>query len=228
MYQYVKEFGGYFKRFNGGLLSPWVKPSPPSTGAREMDLHARATLTFFEVRAIQSPDIFLSNVRQTVTSIGRQKPRGRSCRKGVRIHRLRCYPSIFGSSFSPLLLIAEGGFDYCSRGVNDNSIFFMFKLITGHRSDTRILLCSSHNGTAYAMTENHRVEGRMESVRLRRMMGTGVIADSFGDVRCVQSVSWGKRKGEYSEGGWAPSKIHGGGCLPRVTLGATTANWHPA
>jgi hypothetical protein len=35
------------------------------------------------------------------------------------------------------------------------------------------------------MTENHRVEGRIESVRLRRMMGTGVIADSFGDVRCV-------------------------------------------
>ena len=35
------------------------------------------------------------------------------------------------------------------------------------------------------MTENHRVEGRMESIRLRRMMGTGVIADSFGDVRCV-------------------------------------------
>ena len=38
------------------------------------------------------------------------------------------------------------------------------------------------------MTENHRAEGRIESVRLRRMMGTGVIADSFGDVRCVQSV----------------------------------------
>lgn len=38
------------------------------------------------------------------------------------------------------------------------------------------------------MTENHRAEGRIESVRLRRMMGTGVIADSFGDVRCVHSV----------------------------------------
>lgn len=54
MYQYIKEFGGYFKRFNGGLLSPWVKPSLSSTSAGEMDLHARATLTFFEVRAFQS------------------------------------------------------------------------------------------------------------------------------------------------------------------------------
>jgi protein phosphatase PTC6 len=70
MYQYIKEFGGYFKRFNGGLLSPWVKPSPPSTGAGEMDLHARATLTFFEVRDFRSSDIFLSNMCQTVTSIG--------------------------------------------------------------------------------------------------------------------------------------------------------------
>lgn len=96
MYQYVKELGGYFKRFNGGLLSPWVKPSPASAGAGEMDLHARATLTFFEVRAFQSADIFLSNMCQTVTSVGGQKPRGGSRRKSVRIHRLRCYPSIFG------------------------------------------------------------------------------------------------------------------------------------
>jgi protein phosphatase PTC6 len=65
---------------------------------------------------------------------------------------------------------------------------------SGHTSDTRILLCSSHGGTAYAMTENHRAEGRIESVRLRRMMGTGVIADSFGDARCVQYVSRGTRK----------------------------------
>jgi protein phosphatase PTC6 len=43
------------------------------------------------------------------------------------------------------------------------------------------------------MTENHRAEGRLESVRLRRMMGTGVIADSFGDSRYVYSVFNGMR-----------------------------------
>ena len=53
----------------------------------------------------------------------------------------------------------------------------------GRRSDTRIILCSTDGGTAHLMTENHRAEGRVESVRLRRMMGTGVIADSFGDSR---------------------------------------------
>ncbi len=49
MYAYIKEYGGYFKRFSGGLLSPWINSSLDDMG--EMDLHARATLTFFEVRA---------------------------------------------------------------------------------------------------------------------------------------------------------------------------------
>lgn len=47
MYAYVKEFGGYFKRFNGGLLAPWINPF---RDGGVMDLHARTTLTFFEVR----------------------------------------------------------------------------------------------------------------------------------------------------------------------------------
>jgi len=50
MYDYMKEFGGYFKRFNGGQLAPWVSPTLEDAG--EMDLHARATLTFLEVRAL--------------------------------------------------------------------------------------------------------------------------------------------------------------------------------
>jgi protein phosphatase PTC6 len=47
MYEYIKEIGGYFKRFQGGLLSSWINPSSRDVG--EMDLHTRATLTFFEV-----------------------------------------------------------------------------------------------------------------------------------------------------------------------------------
>jgi hypothetical protein len=72
--------------------------------------------------------------------------------------------------------------------------FYLQTENSGHPSDTRILLCSSHGGTAYAMTENHRAEGRIESVRLRRMMGTGVIADSFGDARFVKYVFRGTHK----------------------------------
>jgi protein phosphatase PTC6 len=51
MYEYIKEIGGYFKRFQGGLLSSWINPSSRDVG--EMDLHTRATLTFFEVRNVR-------------------------------------------------------------------------------------------------------------------------------------------------------------------------------
>lgn len=78
MYGYIKEIGGYFKRFKGGLLSPWINPS--SGGVEEMDLHARVTLGFFEVSVLQHTANFLSEVSEIITTAGRQKPRGRSCR----------------------------------------------------------------------------------------------------------------------------------------------------
>ena len=41
----MKEIGGYFKRFKGGALSPWIEGSSNT----ELSLEARATLAFFEV-----------------------------------------------------------------------------------------------------------------------------------------------------------------------------------
>ena len=48
VYAWAKELGGYFRRFNGGALAPWIEPTAP-TFQEEMDLEARATLAFFEV-----------------------------------------------------------------------------------------------------------------------------------------------------------------------------------
>ena len=76
MYAYVKELGGYFKRFSGGLLSPWINSSMECAG--EMDLHARATLTFFEVRGLPH-EHSLSKNRKILAATGGQKSRGRSC-----------------------------------------------------------------------------------------------------------------------------------------------------
>jgi hypothetical protein len=92
MYEYVKEYGGYFKRFTGGLLSPWINPF---RDGGEMDLHARATLSFVEVRTLLRT-IVLVERSQTITIAGRQKPRSRSSRQSVRIYRLYCYPSFLG------------------------------------------------------------------------------------------------------------------------------------
>ncbi|OSX67370.1 hypothetical protein POSPLADRAFT_1176162 [Postia placenta MAD-698-R-SB12] len=48
VYVWATELGGYFKRFRGGVLAPWVRPNAPEA-ATKMDLEARATLAFFEV-----------------------------------------------------------------------------------------------------------------------------------------------------------------------------------
>ena len=48
VYEWTKELGGYFKRFNGGVLSPWLHPRG-SEETPQLDLEARATLAFFEV-----------------------------------------------------------------------------------------------------------------------------------------------------------------------------------
>ena len=46
MYAWAREIGGYFKRFDGGVLKPWIHPSAHHEG--EMDLTARATLIFLQ------------------------------------------------------------------------------------------------------------------------------------------------------------------------------------
>lgn len=45
LFRWIKELGGYFKRFKGGVLAPWMEEG----SSEEMDLEARATLAFFEV-----------------------------------------------------------------------------------------------------------------------------------------------------------------------------------
>lgn len=47
LFAWIQEIGGYFKRFRGGALTPWIHGTE---GTPELDLEARATLAFFEVR----------------------------------------------------------------------------------------------------------------------------------------------------------------------------------
>ncbi|KAI0304770.1 phosphatase 2C-like domain-containing protein [Russula brevipes] len=160
MYAYIKEIGGYFKRFNGGLLAPWVNPS--SGDATEMDLHARATLTFFQVD-------------RNLEAEAAAKVCGSTASVAI-IQSLDSPPTPFFSAQRMALTVA-------------------------HVGDTRILLCATQGGTAFAMTENHRADCRIESVRLRRMMGTGVIADSFGDTRWMGALENTRSLGDLK---WKP------------------------
>ncbi|KAA1468275.1 protein serine/threonine phosphatase 2C [Dentipellis sp. KUC8613] len=160
MYAWIKELGGYFKRFRGGPLAPWVMGGPEAQ--QEMDLTARATLTFFQV------DRNLSS-----------EPAARTCGATASVallHSLDSPSTPFFASQRIALTIA-------------------------HVGDTRILLCATDRGRVLAMTENHRAEARIESQRLRRMMGTGLITDSFGDARWMGALQNTRSLGDLK---WKP------------------------
>lgn len=44
----LKEYGGYFRRFRGGVLEPWANPETET--AYNMTLQAYLTLAFLQVR----------------------------------------------------------------------------------------------------------------------------------------------------------------------------------
>lgn len=50
LFAWIKELGGYFKRFKGGPLIPWI--AHPHDAAPKLDLEARLTTAFFEVSTL--------------------------------------------------------------------------------------------------------------------------------------------------------------------------------
>ncbi|KAH8835278.1 phosphatase 2C-like domain-containing protein [Flagelloscypha sp. PMI_526] len=69
---------------------------------------------------------------------------------------------------------------------SDGAPFFASKqvsLTVAHCGDTRVLLASTDGGHVLTMTEEHHADARVESARLRRMMGTSLVMDSFGESR---------------------------------------------
>ncbi|KAK7064321.1 protein phosphatase 2C 4 [Favolaschia claudopus] len=147
LYAWIQELGGYFKRFKGGALSPWI--SDPET-APPLDLEARLTQAFFEVDQHLSADKMAQNCGATASV--------------AILHSLDAPATPFFSSQKLALTVA-------------------------HCGDTRVLLCSTDGGKVYPMTENHHADARVESIRLRRMMGSSLITDSFGESRWMGALA---------------------------------------
>ncbi|KAH9947921.1 protein serine/threonine phosphatase 2C [Amylocystis lapponica] len=148
VYAWAKELDGYFKRFKGGALSPWLQPGDSETA--EMDLEARATLAFFEV------DRLLATEKEA-----------KEC----------------GATASVVLLQTLD---------NPTVPFFaaqQLALTVAHVGDTRVLLSATEGGKVIPMTENHHADARVEATRLRRMMGSGLITDSFGETRWMGALA---------------------------------------
>lgn len=144
LYAWIHELGGYFKRFRGGALQPWIHdPDNPHV----YDLEARATQAFFEV------DRNVSEVAQ-------------SCGATASVALLQSLDATATAPFSAKTVA----------------------LTVAHCGDTRILLCSTDSAKVFRMTDKHHADARVESIRLRRMMGASLITDSFGESRWMGAL----------------------------------------
>ncbi|EAU92668.2 hypothetical protein CC1G_01713 [Coprinopsis cinerea okayama7 len=146
VYDWIKSLGGYFKRFKGGNLTPWIN-EPPSDAP--LDLETRATLTFFEV----DKNLSVDPVSQTCGATA----------SVALLHSLDAPATPFFAAQKLALTVA-------------------------HCGDTRVMLCPVKGGKAFPMTDNHHADSRTESSRLRRMMGSSLITDSFGESRWMGAL----------------------------------------
>lgn len=157
LYLWIKDQGGYFKRFRGGALAPWINQS---NGTPPLDLEARATQAFFEV------DRLLSIESEAKTC-------GATASVAI-LHSLDTRP--FFSSTKLVLTVAHAG-------------------------DARVLLCGTNDCLVRPMTENHHPDTLIEATRLRRMMGSSLITDSFGESRWMGALANTRALGDLK---WKP------------------------
>jgi len=147
LFLWIKEQGGYFKRFKGGALVPWIHKTQDTPS---LDLEARATQAFFEVDRLLSIE-------------SEAKMCGATASVAI-LHSLDIPARPFFSSQKLALTVA-------------------------HCGDARVLLCSTNGGFVHPMTENHHPDTRVEATRLRRMMGSALITDSFGESRWMGALA---------------------------------------
>ncbi|KAJ7169766.1 phosphatase 2C-like domain-containing protein [Mycena filopes] len=146
LFAWIQELGGYFKRFKGGALAPWIHNS----NSAPFDLEARMTQAFFEVDRNLSADNGAQSCGATASV--------------AVLHSLDSPATPFFASQNLALTVA-------------------------HCGDTRVLLCSTDGGKVEPMTESHHADARVEAIRLRRMMGSSLITDSFGESRWMGALA---------------------------------------
>ncbi|KAJ3734723.1 phosphatase 2C-like domain-containing protein [Lentinula guzmanii] len=148
LFAWIKELGGYFKRYKGGPLTPWI--TEQNQPVSKFNLEARAAAAFFEV----DRQLSIDKMSQT-------------CGATASVAIMQSLDSPATPFFSAKRLA----------------------LTVAHCGDTRVLLCSTDGGRVLPMTENHHADARGESIRLRRMMGSSLITDSYGESRWMGALA---------------------------------------
>lgn len=101
----------------------------------------------------------------------------------MRRNLVCCHSSLSRLPVNSILLCTKAIVNRGSLRVSSLAqVQLLVKLMNLFR-DTRVLLCSTSSGEAFPMTETHHADSHVESIRLRSMMGSSVITDSYGESR---------------------------------------------
>ena len=68
--------------------------------------------------------------------------------------------------------------------------------LTDFNSDTSVAICST-DGTVTPMTTKHHAQTPVESTRLRRVMGSALVTDSFGEARWMGVLENTRSLGDF-------------------------------
>lgn len=184
VYEWIKSIGGYFKRYRGGPLAKWIVAGDEMASTPLLDLEARATLAFLQVPSFFSFFSFVllieAKADREICDMKESSKQGSTASVAL-FQSLDTPATAFFAADMVAMTVA-----HCGCGL-------VYLFILGHAEgdenrDTRILLCSTNGGQVCPMTESHHAESRGEAARLRRLGGTGLITDSFGEARWMGAL----------------------------------------
>lgn len=103
LFQWIQELGGYFKRFKGGALAPWIYKAESTP---RLDLAARATQAFFEVGR---PYCSRRSINSLIPTIDRQKSIFRRDLPNLWSYCIGRHPSLSGCPCCSILFFSKAG-----------------------------------------------------------------------------------------------------------------------
>lgn len=213
--RYTRSLGGYFRRFTGGILEPWVRTDlleavpPPkrktpeqkertlSELARQDDRSPSRPLEHYSALATDAPGAtHTALIERPAAMHGKHMTVAqratlaylmvrRARRTLTQIDREVQQNEAYDSAGSTATVLLLHSLD---EPVSPWYSSEYVMLTTVHVGDSSFLLCSVADGLAVELTPLHHMDNPAEAERLSRL-GAGVITDSFGESRYLGTLA---------------------------------------
>lgn len=196
---YTRSIGGYYRKYDGGVLSRWVADDPDKQPVLQ-PRSAMYSLSDLAQSATESAPEPLSQYHaipdnaHPSTKLIPPPPsmQGKEMSVAERAtlsflmldRQIQQNEEYVGAGSTASVLLVHG-LDQPNTPWYSSAYLSLTVL---HVGDTRFILCPVSDGRAIPLTRTHHADEQEESVRLQRV-GSGSVTDSFGEVRWMGSVA---------------------------------------